>query len=279
VAVFCCPKNIKTNTNKSPTPYAKNPIPHLKNKLETKFRKTKPKFVKTIFQNQKPDLKTSQQSILKICHDIKQLIHTPNVHIKQLSIIINTMTNELTTIEQELPKFLSIEVVDQTSLQEASTYLIGAKKEYKAIKADMDSLLDPIKETIEGIKAKYDPRLKALKSVIDALSQKTTEYQTSLVNAKLEAESKITAKVESGYIKPETAIDKLSNLQPIEKSVTTEVGGATFVEYPQCEVEDITKVPMEYHEVDMVKVRALMKSGTKLPGIRYWTEQRLRNKK
>jgi hypothetical protein len=36
---------------------------------------------------------------------------------------------------------------------------------------------------------------------------------------------------------------------------------------------------MEYHEVDMVKVRALMKSGTKLPGIRYWTEQRLRNKK
>lgn len=186
-------------------------------------------------------------------------------------------TQTLTPIEQEAPRFLTLKVTDHNTLQEASTYLVSAKKEYKAIKADMDTLLDPIKESIDLIKEKYDPRLKALKCVIEALTTETTQYQTKLINDQQKAQQSITAKVESGYIKPETAIDKLSNLPTIEKKIETEAGGMSFVPYPMCEVEDITKVPMQFHTVDMVAIRAEMKAGNKHDGIRYWVEQRPKN--
>lgn len=186
-------------------------------------------------------------------------------------------TTKLTTIEQEAPRFLTLQIIDQTTLQEASTYLVSAKKEYKAIKADMDTLLDPIKESIDLIKEKYDPRLKALKCVIDALTQNTTQYQTALINAQQKAQDAITAKVESGYIKPETAISKLEGLGQVDKKVETEAGAMSFIPHPMCDVEDISKVPLQYHLVDMVAVRAQMKAGNKLPGIKYWIEQRPRN--
>lgn len=183
------------------------------------------------------------------------------------------MTKKLTVIEKDIPRFLSLEVTDNTTLKEASTYLVSAKKDYKALKADMDTLLDPIKQSLDRIKEKYDPRLKALKAVIDSLNDKTSEYQTALVNSQHEAKMKLTAKVESGYLRPDTAIDKMSALPTIETTVTTEAGGMSFVEYPMCEVEDISQVPIEYHEVDMVRVRAEMKKGNKLPGIHYFTKQ------
>jgi len=187
------------------------------------------------------------------------------------------MTTELKTIEQTVPHFLSLEIVDQPTLQEASTYLVSAKKDYKALKADMDSLLAPLKETAEGIKAKYDPRLKALKSVIDALTTKTTQYQTKLINAQREAQEKITAKVESGYIKPETAVDKLSSLGTVEKRVETEVGGMSFIATKCFEVTDLSLVPIEFHLPDEVNIRKAMKDGIELAGVKYWTEQRPRN--
>ena len=51
----------------------------------------------------------------------------------------------------------------------------------------------------------------------------------------------------------------------------------TFITHELCELENITLLPIEYHLPDMVAVRKVMKEGKKLPGIRYWTEQRPRN--
>lgn len=184
---------------------------------------------------------------------------------------------EITIIEKNVPHYMSLTVVNQATLQEASEYLIQAKKEYKYLKKDMDTLLAPSKEQITLIKEKYDPRLKALEAVVERLSQQTTIYQTQIVNAKAAAEEKIAAKVTSGYIKTETALNKLEGLGTIQKNVETDTGSMSFVAHALCELEDITKVPLKYHTVDMVAIRAEMKAGNKYPGIRYWTEQRPRN--
>jgi hypothetical protein len=188
-------------------------------------------------------------------------------------------TNQLTTIEQELPKYLELQVTDQPSLLEASTYLVGAKKAYKAIKEDMDTLLAPFKEGIDGVKEKYDPRLKALKSLIEGLTDKTTDYQTKLVNERLASELAISERVKEGKgnLSADSAVKRIEALDVVEKKVETEVGGMQFVAYTMCALEDITKVPMKYHTVDMVEIRAVMKAGERLPGIKYWTEQRPKN--
>jgi Na+/phosphate symporter len=186
---------------------------------------------------------------------------------------------QLAVIEQEIPKYLSLKVTDQPTLQEASTYLVGAKKELKALKADMDTLLDPIEETIDGIKAKYAPRLDALKAVVEALTTQTVTYQTRITNERLAAEQAIADRIKEGKgnLSIESATKRIENLDVVEKKVETEAGGMQFVAYPMCDVEDITKVPMKYHEVNMVAIRAEMKAGNKLPGIKYWTEQRPKN--
>jgi len=183
------------------------------------------------------------------------------------------MTNELKLQE------ISIEVTDQNSLQEASTYLILAKKELKALKGDMATLLDPIKESIANIKAKYEPRQKALESFIDNLTKQTVTYQTNLVNAQREAEQAIADRIKpgKGNLSFEKGIQKLEAVEKAEKKVITDTGSMSFVEYPMCEVEDITQVPIRFYLVDMVAIRAEMKAGNKHPGIRYWTEQRPRN--
>lgn len=185
----------------------------------------------------------------------------------------------ITTIEEQLPKFLSLEVTDQESLQEASTYLIGAKKELKFLKADMDTLLDPIKESMDLIKEKYDPRLRALKSVIDSITIKTTQYQTAITNARLEAEQAIAQRIApgKGNLSVDSAVKRIESLDVVDKKVSTDAGGMSFIAHPLCELEDITQLPLQYHLADMVAVRAEMKAGKKLPGIKYWTEQRPRN--
>nr|AKH47780.1 hypothetical protein [uncultured marine virus] len=189
------------------------------------------------------------------------------------------MTQQLTKIEKDLPRFLSLTITDQPTLQEASTYLVGAKKEYKALKADMDTLLDPIKESIDLIKEKYDPRLKALKGVIDTLTSKTSDYATRIAN---EAQAKAQAisdrvKPGTGNLSVEKATERMGNIQQLEKKVETEAGGMQFVAYPTFEVMDLTMLPIEYHLADEVAIRREMKSGNKLPGVRYFTEQRPKN--
>ena len=74
-----------------------------------------------------------------------------------------------------------------------------------------------------------------------------------------------------------TAIRKMGEIDRTANKVVTGAGSTGFVTTPFCELENIKLVPMEYHEVDMVKINKLMKAGVKVKGIRYWTEERPRS--
>ena len=185
------------------------------------------------------------------------------------------MTRELTIIEQNVPKYLSLEVKDQTTLQEASTYLISAKKEYKALKADMDKLLEPFKEGIDGVKEKYDLRLKSLKSVIDVLNDKTSGYTTRLMN---EAQAKAQAISDrvgegKGHLKPETAIKQLESIEKGDTSIETVVGSMTFRNVPQLVIEDISLIPREYLVPDEAKIKSALKLGLQVKGAKLINKQ------
>ena len=83
--------------------------------------------------------------------------------------------------------------------------------------------------------------------------------------------------MESGKIGIDKAVDKLAQIDRVDKKVETDSGSTSFVEHQCFEVVDITKLPTDYLLPDEVKIRASMKLGTKLPGVRYYTEQRPRN--
>ncbi len=190
---------------------------------------------------------------------------------------------QLKTIEQNLNPLTNqayeLTVNSDTSLKEASTILVDAKKKLKLLTTDMKALIDPLKASIKAIQAKYATPQEALESIIDVLTKKVTDYQTFITNARLEAESAITERIKpgKGNFSLEKGLEKLEALDPVEKKIETDTGGMTFISHPMCEVEDITQVPIKFYLVDMVAIRADMKAGIRHPGIRYWTEQRPKN--
>lgn len=190
-----------------------------------------------------------------------------------------TLKEETEKMPLVVSELANIAVTDAESLTKVSAELILAKKELKALKEDQASLIDPLKESIANIKEKYAPRQTALESFIDSAGKQVSQYQTRLVAAQREAELAISERIKpgKGNLSIEKGIQKLEAVEKADKTLETEVGSATFVEYPMCELEDITQVPIKYYLVDMVSIRAEMKAGNKVPGIRYWTEQRLKN--
>ncbi len=60
--------------------------------------------------------------------------------------------------------------------------------------------------------------------------------------------------------------------KPVDK-VNTQSGKISFKEVEKFEVEDISKLPIEYHLADEVAIRNAMKANIHLEGVRYYKEQ------
>lgn len=179
-------------------------------------------------------------------------------------------SKQLTTIEKQLPKYLTLQVTDPNSLKEASTYLVSAKKELKAVKADMDTLLDPLKESINLIKEKYDPRLKALKSVVDYLSDQTSQYATQIENQRIAQEQAISERVKDGKgnLSVESAVKRIEALPTV-----TPLDSMSFRNVPQLVIENLDLIPREYLIPDESKIKTALKAGLTVNGAKLVNKQ------
>ncbi len=162
-------------------------------------------------------------------------------------------------------------------LTQASALREMLKKKEKEITAEKTKMLQPILQAEKVERGRWKPQEDMIKSALTKLDSAMSSYQTEARKKELEAENKIAEQMDKGTIKPTTAIRKMGEIERSATKVTTSVGSTGFVTTPLCELEDIKLVPMEYHEVDMTKIRKLMLAGVKVKGIRYWTEERPRS--
>jgi hypothetical protein len=82
------------------------------------------------------------------------------------------------------------------------------------------------------------------------------------------ARDKIAAKVETGYIRPDTAAAKLDALPTVEKS-NENSQARTIMKY---RVVDKSRVPLDFMEVDMVAVRKSFLAGNPVAGCEAYEE-------
>ncbi len=145
----------------------------------------------------------------------------------------------------------------------------------------METITLPAKETIKAAEAIWKPFINAAKEAIENLREKASDYQTAETLKAREEEAKIANRVKEGKgnLSFETAEKKMAGIDRPAEKVMTQSGSVSFVETEQFEVEDLSKVPLEYHVADEVKIRAAMKAGQKLPGIRYFMKMVPRNKR
>lgn len=170
---------------------------------------------------------------------------------------------------------MSITVTDD--LVPATELLSRVNKYADALKKDRLSLTSPLEDSLKLIRAKYKPTEEMLKEAVDILKQKMGDFQTEQLRLQREEEQKIADKVESGYIKPETAIEKMGNVEQVDTKVKTGAGSVSFREEKDFTVMDVTMLPAKYLLPNEKEIRIALKAGIELPGCRYFTKQVINN--
>ena len=139
---------------------------------------------------------------------------------------------------------------------------------------DRERITKPLNAALKEVRAKYKPFETKLENKIAEIRGEMTEFQTRQVAIQAKKEAELADKVASGAISIEKAADKLNVLPEIVTNTETSEGSVKFKEVKCFEITDISKLPIEFHVADMVKIRAAMIDGKELSGVRYFSEQR-----
>ena len=169
-------------------------------------------------------------------------------------------------------KMKDLTVTTVEDRQEADEFLRKVRTFRKAVESAEKKILEPIKVIEKEVKGYFKPVVEQCKEYEGDISQAMiVQYQKEQEElAKLKAKEE--AKVESGYQKAETAVDKIEEKEKDMVGKKLEGSSSTIVEKADCEVKDITKVPEEWllpRAIDKTKVLAAFKADENLviPGI------------
>lgn len=194
------------------------------------------------------------------------------------------MSKEI-TIEQEVSplvaKAQAFEITKVEDMPKAVTMLSELNKMLDRITTEKEKVTKPLNEALKAERGRWKPSETILETAIGYMRKSITAYQTEqkrIADAELD---KIAARVApgKGNLNAPTATAKMDAVEKPEESVTTNAGNVTFRTDKKCEVENITKIPYEYLIPDMVKIRAAMKAGTEITGVRYWEEETVINRR
>ncbi len=193
-------------------------------------------------------------------------------------------TKEL-TIKKEINPV--IEQVSTMSLTTPSD-MVKATSVLSQLNTFLDKLTDekekltvPLNTALKEIRGRYKPTETLLEEAINTLKKKMGTYQAEAMKLQKEQEAKIASKVASGYIKVDTAIAKLGEIESPEEKLITDEGTASFRTVKKFEVMDITMLASVnngfFITPNDVAIRQAMKEGRELAGIRYYEEQSVVN--
>lgn len=187
------------------------------------------------------------------------------------------MEKEIKQYEEKVDSMtLMVESTKVTNKEEAEAItdkVKNVKLLKKALTEKMEKITAPAKAIIKEAKETYDPFIKKCEWAERELKGKFSKYIDEKEEEAKKEELKIAKKVESGYIKPETAVEKLDKIESVGKSVKGKGGSTLTVKKVAVPViKEPEKVPHEFWEINvpMVNKEALRrhKEGLEqIPGV------------
>lgn len=163
----------------------------------------------------------------------------------------------------------AFKVTNKEELATVSDMVANVKKLGKFIEAEKEKFTAPAKAIIATAKEKYDPYIQQCKEAEATLKSKAQKFLLEEREREEKEKAKIVKKVETGYMKPETAMQKLGNVEEAPKAAKTETSALTMTMRPEVRIVDQALIPDEYYkprELDMVKLRRAVVSGIEVPG-------------
>lgn len=194
-----------------------------------------------------------------------------------------TEVKGLQVIEKEVSpavkKAEALVIESDDDLKGATELLSNLNKGLDRATEEKEKVTKPLNEALKAERARWKPFETMCEAAIDIVRKKMTAYQTEKTRHAQEEAARIAERVGEGKgkLKAETAVRKMEEIEQPLLNVSSKAGMVDFIDVKCFEVEDITKLPIDYIVADEVKIRAAMKAGQELPGVKYWVEQRPRN--
>lgn len=191
------------------------------------------------------------------------------------------VVNQLTqTSSQLLGQAELFEVASQKDAGAASRMLVELSAAMKEVEARRKFFTGPLREHIKRIEALFKPVLERLERADTLLRKKLLAYQQEAARRRDEERAKLLSEAVEARKEgdEDTALmlaSKASELDGPQRTTHVETGSVQVRKVWTFELEDFSKVPMEYLSLDESKVRAAIRSGVReIPGLRiFQTEQ------
>lgn len=181
---------------------------------------------------------------------------------QEIAVIVQKEVQPLVVIAEKMT------IVDAGSMEKAVEALSRLNQIHDRIEAEKDKVLGPLLEATKAEKARWKPVESLYEEAISIIRGKMSVYQTAETKRIKEEEARIAARVGAGRgkLKIETAVEKIENIDRVDKKVVTGSGLVKFRTDQKLKIVDETKIPREYLVVDEKKVLADLKAGKKVAG-------------
>lgn len=185
------------------------------------------------------------------------------------------MQDEVKKLEKAIAPVVAKEIAIKTDgdMALAADQLTALNRAADRVEEEKKKITAPLNVALKNARALFAPLEDRLENAIGSLRREMTRYQTAAEAKK----AKVADRAAAGKIGLDAASRQIDRLGAPDKVAASNGGAVAFVDHPCFEVTDHTKLPREYLVPDEVKIRAAMKAGTELPGVRYWVEKRPKN--
>lgn len=188
------------------------------------------------------------------------------------------MTNdkELGVVKMQVSKAMvavnSLAIDTSMDYAKADELLSKVKQVGKIIKAKKEEITKPLNESLKAVRELFKPIEQDYENCEDIIKRKMLDFRIT-EEKRIESEKvKIANKVESGYIKNETAIEKLNEVGDVKENLK-EVGVKSSTrKLPRVRILDEMAIPREYLGIDMTKVLNDLKVGKTIAGAELYYE-------
>lgn len=189
----------------------------------------------------------------------------------------------VTVIEKSLSpvvrKAEELVISDDSSMKSAVELLSHLNRSLDQVTEEKEKVTKPLNEALKVERGRWKPFETMCESAIALVRGKMTSYKKEQDRIAEEKAAKIANRIGEGKgkLKVETAVKKIEEIKTVGKSVASDTGSVKFKKVKKFEVMDVTMLPVEFILADVVAIRAKMREGVELPGVRYYEEDEVSN--
>lgn len=186
-------------------------------------------------------------------------------------------TKEVSIVKQQASKALTaatdLQITNQEELNAADEVLKKIKTVGKLIKEQKEAITKPLNESLRNIRDLFKPIEQSHDEAESLVKRKILDYNDAEEAKRKKEADKIAAKVESGRMRPDTALTKMAAITEAPKTAHT----VRIVR--KYRITNELLIPRQYLTVDLTAIRkAVITDGIVVPGVEVYEEKELAGK-